>query len=174
MDLNIHIILQYPDSNNKICFPDWVWGDNMIRNWYYLNLCHLLGFFLHPPWTFSGATITFNLCKAALWQVPLHKVLHKWFRIELSADVAKDCDCSGCFTHSRSRVWVQTVEPLTAAVNEDDVTRCKVSESCTAWLAWEIWDYLRIFFFFPRNSINVTPLTSWVAKTLCLALSGVK
>lgn len=49
MDLNIHIILQYPDSNNKICFPDWVWGDNMIRNLYYLNLCHLLGFFLHPP-----------------------------------------------------------------------------------------------------------------------------
>lgn len=38
-----------------------------------------------------------------------------------------------------------SMEPLTAAVNESDVTCCKVSESCEAWLAEEIWDYLRVF-----------------------------
>lgn len=49
LTFNIHIILQHHDSDIEIWSPDWVRGDNMIRNLYYLNLCHLLGFFLHPP-----------------------------------------------------------------------------------------------------------------------------
>lgn len=47
LTLNTHIILKHPDSNTENWSPDWLRGDNMTRNLYYLNHCHLLGFFLH-------------------------------------------------------------------------------------------------------------------------------
>ncbi len=61
INIYIQIILQHHESDIEMWSPNWVPGDNMIRNVYYQNLCHLLCFFLHPPGHFPSPSISVKL-----------------------------------------------------------------------------------------------------------------